>query len=196
MRRYPASKIRDGYFLESTDRKSGLPGLRVEWIEGVVDVLLSTPSCSIRDYESFRSRKNWSASGDLERDLPVVQSSMAGLLQTVARHGPTSLASEAQALLVAEPEVIAQTLLNYWRSPSDTQFFAKAILQPYAHWLAETRAAPVGRELTGHIFTLFSQKCNIQNLDTKKTNIESTLSPTNFVFGEIFPRTKTTFPGS
>jgi len=99
-------------------------------------------------YESFRSRRDWLPAGDLESDLTVVQSSMAALLETVALHGPTSLASEAQVLL-AEPEIVAHRLLHYWRSPSDTQFFAKSILQPYARWLAETRTTPVGRELAG-----------------------------------------------
>jgi len=99
-------------------------------------------------YESFRSRRDWLPAGDLESDLPVVQSSMAALLETVVLHGPTSLASEAQVLL-AEPEIVAHRLLHYWRSPSDTQFFAKSILQPYARWLAETRTTPVGRELAG-----------------------------------------------
>lgn len=100
-------------------------------------------------YESFRSRKNWLPSGELESDLPVVQSSMAKILETVALHGPASLASEAQGLLVAESDITANKLFDYWRSPSDTQFFAKSILQPYAHWLAETRIPPVGRELAG-----------------------------------------------
>ena len=100
-------------------------------------------------YESLRSRKDWLPSGDLESDLPVVQSLMTGLLKTVAQHGPTSLASEAQVLLIAESNIMTDELLGYWRSPSDTQFFAKSILQPYARWLVETRTTPVGRELAG-----------------------------------------------
>ena len=100
-------------------------------------------------YESFRGRTHWLPSGDLEKDVTVVQSSMSGLLQRVARNGPESLAGEAQALLDTESHALAQELLNYWRNPSDTQFFAKSVLQPYARWLAETRAIPVGRELAG-----------------------------------------------
>ena len=100
-------------------------------------------------YESLRSRKDWLPSGDLESDMEVVQLSMTGLLETVALHGPTSLASEAQVLLVAESNTMIDELLEYWRNPSDTQFFAKSILQPYAHWLAETRTTPTGRELAG-----------------------------------------------
>ncbi|HEU4930507.1 MAG TPA: formate dehydrogenase accessory protein FdhE [Pyrinomonadaceae bacterium] len=92
-------------------------------------------------YESFRSCKDWLPAGDLETDLPVIRSSMMVLLDTVALHGPTSL--------TAQPDTITEDLLEYWRSPSDTQFFAKSILQPYARWLAETRTTPIGRELAG-----------------------------------------------
>jgi len=98
-------------------------------------------------YESFRTRKDWLPSGDLERDLPVVMSSVTGVLECVARHGPEALTSEAQMLLAGQPHNLAHMLLDYWRSPSDTQFFAKSILQPYARWLAETSAVPVVREL-------------------------------------------------
>jgi FdhE protein len=100
-------------------------------------------------YEFLRSCKDWLPSGDLENDLHVVMSSTTGLLKTVALHGPESLASEAQVLLAGEPDTMARTLLDYWRSPSDTQFFAKSILQPYLRWLAETGTPPRGRELAG-----------------------------------------------
>jgi len=99
-------------------------------------------------YELMRSRKDWLPSGDLETDLPIIQSLLAGLLETVTRYGPTSLAEDAQ-LLLTEPDSVTQQLLDYWRSPSDTQFFAKSMLQPYAYWLAETRIASVERELAG-----------------------------------------------
>lgn len=92
-------------------------------------------------YESLRSRKNWLPSGDLETDLPVIRSSMTVLFDTVALHGPASL--------TAKPDTITEDLLEYWRNPSDTQFFPKSILQPYARWLAETRTTPIGRELAG-----------------------------------------------
>jgi formate dehydrogenase accessory protein FdhE len=100
-------------------------------------------------YEELRSRKNWLPSGDLESDLAVIQESMSGLLQRVARNGPESLAEEAQALLNTESNTVGHELLQYWRSPSDTQFFAKSILQPYLYRLSETKATPVGREVAG-----------------------------------------------
>lgn len=100
-------------------------------------------------YESFRSRNNWMPSGDLERDLPILQWSVTGLFECVGLHGPTLLASEAQALLTDKADILEAKLFDYWNSPSDTQFFAKAIFQPYMYWLAQTATAPVGRELAG-----------------------------------------------
>ena len=102
-----------------------------------------------RIYESLRSRKDWLPSGDLEQDLSVVRSLTNELFETVARHGPESLSAEATVLLNGDSDVVTNELLDYWRSPSDTQFFAKSILQPYARWLAETNTIPTGRELAG-----------------------------------------------
>jgi formate dehydrogenase accessory protein FdhE len=99
--------------------------------------------------ESLRGRRDWLPSGDLEIDLPALQPAMSGFLESVALHGPESLAEEAQGLIAAEPGMMAAKLLDYWRDPTDTQFFAKSILQPYTRWLAETTTTPVGRELAG-----------------------------------------------
>jgi len=100
-------------------------------------------------YESLRSRKDWLPSGDLESDMSVVKPLMARILKTVAVHGPAALASEAQVLLGDNSSTMALKLFDYWHNPSDTEFFAKSILQPYARWLAETNTRPVGRELAG-----------------------------------------------
>jgi FdhE protein len=100
-------------------------------------------------YESFSSRSHWLPAGDLTGDMAVIQSSMSGLLERVARNGPEALAGEAKVLLDSESNVMAQELLNYWRSPSDTQFFAKSVIQPYARWLTETSIKLAGRELAG-----------------------------------------------
>ena len=100
-------------------------------------------------YEALRGRHDWLADGDLETDLPVVQSLAGGLIETVAQHGPEVLSAEAQLILVAEPDLLSDDLLDQWRNPSDAQFFAKAILQPYVYWLAETGTRPAGRELAG-----------------------------------------------
>ena len=97
-------------------------------------------------YDSLRSREDWSPVGDLESDLIVIVSAASGLLESVARHGPESLAADAQVLLDSEPDLMVHKLIDYWRSPSDTQFFAKAVLQPYLRLLAETNITDIGRE--------------------------------------------------
>ncbi|HST21640.1 MAG TPA: formate dehydrogenase accessory protein FdhE [Blastocatellia bacterium] len=100
-------------------------------------------------YEYLCSRKDWLPSGLLERDLPVVRPMMTVLLNTVESSGPAQLADEAHALIRAREVEIDGMLLEYWSEPSDLQFFAKAFLQPYARWLAETGVKPVNRSLGG-----------------------------------------------
>ena len=98
-------------------------------------------------YEFLRSRKGWLPSGNLEGDLPVLREAFPDFLRTVAIHGPVTLATEARDLSERSSAAIDALMVDYWRSPSDIQFFAKAFLQPYARWLAETGNSPVGREL-------------------------------------------------
>jgi len=123
-------------------------------------------------YESLRSRQDWS--GDLDNDLPSIQPLLSGLLETVTLHGPTSLAEEAQQL-ASEPELITDRLFEYWYNPSDTQFFAKSLLQPYAHWLAELRITPAGRELAGGERTcpFCGARPQLSFLQAKESNAES-----------------------
>lgn len=98
-------------------------------------------------YEYLRSRKGWLPSGRLEQDLAVVQPAMHNLLDTVQLNGPAPLADEARRLIEASESEINELLLEYWRAPSDVQFFAKAFLQPYARWLTEISAKPADRNL-------------------------------------------------
>lgn len=98
-------------------------------------------------YEYLRGRKEWLPSGALEEDLPVVRATVPDLLRAVAASGPPALAEAARALSRAGAGEIDETLLEQWRAPSDTRFFEKALLQPYACWLAESGAQPLGRAL-------------------------------------------------
>jgi formate dehydrogenase accessory protein FdhE len=98
-------------------------------------------------YEYLRSQKGWLPSGRLEQDLAVVQSVMHILLDSVQVSGPAPLADEAHRLIQASESEINELLLEYWRAPSDVQFFAKAFLQPYARWLVEIGAKPIDRNL-------------------------------------------------
>ena len=97
-------------------------------------------------YEHLRARAGWLPSGVLEEDLPVVRASFPGLLRAVEACGPRALVEEARSLLRAGVEEIDSLLLEHWRAPSDVQFFAKALLQPYARWLAESGGQVFDRE--------------------------------------------------
>src|SRR5881296_309363 len=80
-------------------------------------------------YNQLNALSNWRPSGALDHDLPVFQRQLPAVLRAIA--------SVAPLLLEAEGGRLDQMLLAFWRAPSDRQFFAKAILQPYAQWLAE-----------------------------------------------------------
>ena len=95
--------------------------------------------------EFLRSRRDWLPSGSLADDLSVVRDCLATVLRTVEANGPAPLADEARSLMSAPCGTVDEMLLECWRSPSDTQFFAKAFLQPYARWLAESGGHPLDR---------------------------------------------------
>jgi len=86
-------------------------------------------------YEFLLNQRDWRPSGELETDLPVFRSTFATILKTVERAGPLSLVEIARRL--QSGEAIDEMLLNYWHAPSDTDFFAKAFLQPYAQYVAQ-----------------------------------------------------------
>jgi FdhE protein len=98
-------------------------------------------------YEYLRRRQGWLPSGVLENDMSALRAMMPRLLMVVAANAPEALAAEAQLLLRSSESEIDQLLMEYWRAPSDAQFFAKAFLQPYAQWLIETGARPVDRKI-------------------------------------------------
>jgi FdhE protein len=100
-------------------------------------------------YESLRSRKGWLPTGVLEDDLLAVDALVPDLLHVVEAHGPAALVEEARALLRAA-DGIDEMLLAQWRAPSDVEFFAKAFLQPYARWLAESGGRPRDRLFERH----------------------------------------------
>src|SRR5262249_11922006 len=100
-----------------------------------------------RIYESLRNRQGWRPTGALAEDISLVRLLLPGLLEVVAASGPVPLAEQAGHLKQASPHEIDAMLMAYWTMPSDTQFFAKALLQPYAHRLAELGAKPQDRIL-------------------------------------------------
>ena len=98
-------------------------------------------------YEYLRTRKNWLPTGEFERDLQTLQPMLPNLLRAVEVIGPDLIAAKATSLLQASENELREMLIEYWGAPSDTQFFAKAFLQPYSIWLRETGTKPVGRNL-------------------------------------------------
>ena len=87
-------------------------------------------------------------SGSPKADLPLIGGPALTVLQAVAEHGPPQLNVEARTLMGGTPAGIGDLLCTYWFCPSDRQFFAKAILQPYAQWLAEAGIIPGDRVRT------------------------------------------------
>ena len=98
-------------------------------------------------YEELRSHQGWLPSGSLDHDLSILKKSFPKLLDVVVQVGPPHLADEARTLAGSADGVIEELLFNYWKSPSDTQFFAKAFLQPYARWLAVSGGRPSHRNV-------------------------------------------------
>src|SRR5512145_789501 len=95
--------------------------------------------------EFLRSRRGWLPAGSVAKDLSVLRQCLPAVLRCVEANGPEPLAEEARTLIRADSGTVDGMLLNYWHSPSDTQFFAKAFLQPYARWLAESGGRPADR---------------------------------------------------
>jgi formate dehydrogenase accessory protein FdhE len=98
-------------------------------------------------YDHLSGLADWRPSGSLERDLPALKSQFPILLSRIATAAPEALANEARELLEPRGRRLDESLLAFWRAPSDRDFFAKAIVQPYADWLAATGVPPVGRDL-------------------------------------------------
>lgn len=123
--------------------------------EDVVKELLTFYAALLRvqkDTYQYLQSKNWVISGNLEEDLLIFRPQITNLLQAVESHGSQEIAEEARKLSSASDHDLSTMLLDYWHSPSDTQFFAKAFLQPYAQWLAETKTYPrnKGRSATAN----------------------------------------------
>jgi FdhE protein len=95
----------------------------------------------------LRANRNDAPSGALEQDLPAFGSELRPALLEIAQAAPEALATTAQQLGDAGQAAIEDALLSFWYAPSDRQFFPKALLQPYAQWLAESGVTPRGRGL-------------------------------------------------
>ena len=92
--------------------------------------------------------RNGPPTGALAKDIELLRPGIAAFLGSIAAAGPELLAKQARKLLDGPQEKIDDLLTACWNRPSDRQFFAKAVLQPYARFLAEAGVMPIDRELT------------------------------------------------
>lgn len=77
-------------------------------------------------------------SGELAHDLTTLRPAFAGILCAAEEAGPQPLVEQARDIANMTADEIDGMLLSYWSNPSDTDFFAKAFLQPYGQYIAST----------------------------------------------------------
>jgi formate dehydrogenase maturation protein FdhE len=97
-------------------------------------------------YESLQDR---AITGAVEQEAAFLTRAGAAVLREVAVHGSAPLVAEAHTLLERDGSALAALLVAYWQERSDRQFFAKAILQPYAQRCAEAGVITRGDSLSG-----------------------------------------------
>jgi FdhE protein len=91
-------------------------------------------------YEAVASSEN--------HDVAALVPHFAGLLAVIQEAGSPALKSAATALEQASPEERLELLMAFWQHevesrqlPAETEFFAQALLQPFAECLAERAAS-------------------------------------------------------
>ena len=96
----------------------------------------------------LRARQSEGIAGTPTRDIDLLRPGIVALLEAMVERAPQLLADQARRLLDGSPSAVVDLLVTCWHHPSDRQFFAKAVLQPYARWLGELSVMPISRELT------------------------------------------------
>ena len=117
-------------------------------------------------YECLLNQRDWVPSAELERDIPVFRSTFSMILKTVEQAGPAPLLETARSLQNESTQAIDAMLIDYWRAPSDTEFFAKAFLQPYAQYVAQLGNPNAGNERRCPICDGKPQLSFLQNKET------------------------------
>ena len=87
----------------------------------------------------YCSTENSLISGELAQDLAALRPVFGTILWAVEEAGPGPLVEQAQNLKRMTPEDLDRIFLDYWHGPSDTEFFAKALLQPYGQYVASAQ---------------------------------------------------------
>jgi formate dehydrogenase maturation protein FdhE len=80
-------------------------------------------------------------------DVDVLSEAMPLLLKAIEETASPQLSSEMQTLKTSAPADISKMLLEYANHRSPTQFFAKALFQPYGRWCWENEVKPIGAKL-------------------------------------------------
>jgi formate dehydrogenase maturation protein FdhE len=115
---------------------------------GPVESLLTFYARLLRRQRDVYEAVKTQALRSLDQDLPYIAPAASLLLREVGEHGPDPLAADARTLLTSGESAVGDVLAAYWREPGDPQFFAKAILQPYAQCLAEQGVTATERALS------------------------------------------------
>jgi len=104
---------------------------------GPAEALLAFYARLLRSQQTLYESLKTQPLGAFDRDLASIRPAAWPLVREVGAHGPEPLAADARRLLANGESAVDEVLAEYWREPTDRQFFAKAILQPYAQSLVE-----------------------------------------------------------
>lgn len=160
------------FWQKQIQRASGLAGTR-----DVTNELLFFYTHLLRAqsqvHEFLLKQRDWRPSSELECDLPVFRSAFPIVLQAVETAGPAPLAEQAQSLKNESAQAVDELLLSYWHAPSDSEFFAKAFLQPYGLYLSSTGACPPDAPFSERRCPLCGGKPQLSFLQNKEVTAES-----------------------
>jgi len=93
-------------------------------------------------YRSLTGLGGAALTGDPQLDLGRLRPGLRALLDVAQAQGTEYLAEGARALLGSSDAELDEMILGYWQNPSDIQFFAKALIQPYGLLIAERGLRP------------------------------------------------------
>jgi formate dehydrogenase accessory protein FdhE len=106
-------------------------------------------------YASLRSEN---LVGDPGRDIHRLRQGLRAVLDLTRSTGSEYLAEGARALLESGSDELDEMVADYWQNPSDVQFFAKAVFQPYALLMSD-----LGRKLQGAVVDGRENRCRFCN---------------------------------
>jgi FdhE protein len=129
-----------------TTRATELAAARPE-SAGLLGFYAQLLSAQAAIHSELAGSRNFTPTGVLSSDSEMLRSMLPSLLSVVAANGPPELAEEARRLSAATQAETDELLADYWHSPTDVQFFAKALFQPYFRALVEAGKRPADRRL-------------------------------------------------